>query len=85
MKHPIIGIVFAALLSAQGASAEIFKCTADSGKVSYSDQSCASSQKSETVKIHAAPAQSPVDIKTAADYEKERQQKRAERECVVRE
>ena len=77
--------VLACALASAGANAQVFKCTDDSGKVSYSDRPCTSSQKSEKATIHSAPTQPPGVSKTAADYEKERQQKRAQRERAERE
>jgi hypothetical protein len=77
--------VLACALASAGAHAQIFKCTDDSGKVSYSDQPCSSSQKSEAVTIDPAPVQPEEARKLAEDKEKERQRRQAQREGAERE
>ncbi|MAD64411.1 MAG: hypothetical protein CME41_10790 [Haliea sp.] len=70
----------ACAMASAGAHTQVFKCTDDSGNVSFTDRPCVSSQKSEEMEIRAAPAQPSALSKTAAEYESERQRKRAKRE-----
>jgi len=69
----------ACALASAGAHAQVFKCTDDSGKVGFSDQPCASAQKSEEVKIQPAAPQPQAPSNPEAEYEIERQRQNHQR------
>ena len=69
MKAVLAAVVMVALTSwGADAQAQVYRCTAANGNVSYQDRACANGQKQEVVNVpsHASPGHVPPPVATVA-------------------